>query len=1142
VAFVELAARSSFSFLRGASHPEEVVDRAKSLRLDGVTVCDRDGLYGVARAHSRAKEIDQKLHLGAEIPLAFSEMDLHSGYARGGTEILSEAQCSQLRRTAKPNALRKRMLAKDGYPSVLLLVKDCRGYENLCWLLTKAHADLPKGECLLDLAELEGHAEGLIALIPTLVSPRLARVSAEQWAPIEATEGAQADRFAAAHDAFPDWMLERLRSAFGASSTYTVTFRHLNRDDALRVALAQNRQTRHGLPILASAWPTYHCKSRKQLADVIQCIRLGTSLDEAKTLLALNGQAYLRSGAQMARLFFDHRDWVERTAEVASDLCFDLRQLRYHFPCKTNPGETPDECLKRATWQGAERRYPEGIPEKVRRQIQSELGLIQSMEMAPYFLSTWEVVEIARGRGILCQGRGSAANSAVCYALGITAVNPECSNLLFERFMSPERKEPPDIDVDFEHERREEVIQEIYRRYGRDRAAMVSEVICYRRKSALREVSKAFGLSRDQSDRLAGVFTYWDRGGDTDSALKRLKEARLDDNAPKVRAILDMANSLVGFPRHLSIHVGGFVLSSRPLFEVAPIEPARMEDRSVIPWDKDDLDVLGFFKIDVLALGMLTAVRKALQSVWDSGGLASQPTEGFDPLEIITRIPDEAPAVYALTARADTVGVFQIESRAQMAMLPRLRPNCFYDLVIEVAIVRPGPIQGGMVHPYLRRRNQEEAPNCHPLLEQILKRTLGVPLFQEQVMQIAIVGAGYSGGEADQLRRDMAAWKKTGRLLRHRDRLLAGFAKNGIDRHFGEALFEQIKGFGEYGFPESHAASFALLVYKSAWLKAHYPAHFVCALLNSQPMGFYSVASLVRDAREHGVEVRPVCITSSIWDCTLEPVSSCSSIQSSSVGAQRAMRLGLRMVKGLSQASAEQIIETRRKLEVAGVGFEDLADFMRQIPLPKGDLEALAEAGAFKSLETERRQVLWSARAPRQLGLFQNLRVQEPRPPLPDLTSIEVLALDYERVRLSIEDHPLRYLRATLQERGVLTARELSERTTGDRVRMAGLVTARQRPGTASGVVFVTLEDETGIANLVFYSRVFEAHRRAAQHSPLLLVRGKVERQDPKPSSLDPSDPRQKNGIASIIHLIVESAEQLSIPGPHLSHSSRDFR
>ncbi|HKO91183.1 MAG TPA: error-prone DNA polymerase [Polyangiaceae bacterium] len=1165
MAFVELAARSTFSFLRGASHPEEVIDRAQALGVAGVALCDRDGLYGAARAHARAREIGQKLHFGAELPLAFSEQELESGSHEPILGSLSERQRRQLLRGAKPNALRKRLLLEDGYPPLILLVKDHQGYQNLCWLLTRAHANLPKGECLLELDELEGHTDGLIALVPTVLNPILlnpARLHPIAHSAIHSANAAARVRQPSGVDAFSKRMLGRLCDEFSSpSAIFSLTYRRLNRHDAMRTALALERERRHGLPILASAWPTYHCRSRKRLADVVQCIRLGMTLSEAKTKIASNGQAYLRSPSQMFRLFPEHAAWIERTAEVAAELRFSLEELQYHFPCKTDPGETADSQLSKLSWAGAQRRYPNGIPAQVARQIESELQLIARMEVAAYFLSTWEVVEIARERGILCQGRGSAANSAVCYVLGITAVNPECSNLLFERFMSVERKEPPDIDVDFEHERREEVIQELYRRYGRDQAAMVSEVICYRSKSALREVSKVFSLSSDQSDRLANAFSHWDAFSHEDqqpATEQRLREAGLSADAREVRGVLEMTAQLVGFPRHLSIHVGGFVLSSRPLHEVSPVEPARMENRSVVPWDKDDLDILGFFKIDVLALGMLTAVRKALHSVWLDGGLqgSSHSRLGsrthdchgsppqFDSLEVITRIPDEDPAVYALTSQADTVGVFQIESRAQMAMLPRLRPRCFYDLVIEVAIVRPGPIQGGMVHPYLRRRNHEEAASCHPLLSKILERTLGVPLFQEQVMQIAITGAGYSGGEADQLRRDMAAWKRTGRLLRHKQRLLAGFAKHGIERSFGEALFEQIKGFGEYGFPESHAASFASLVYKSAWLKAHYPAHFVCALLNSQPMGFYSAASLVKDAQKHGVDVRPVSVLESDWDCTLEWRSLPGDVSRSDASEpkERSLRLGLRMIKGLRRESAERLLERRRELLGSGRAFASFPDFVRQLPLPKRDIEALAEAGAFEPLLEERRQVLWAARAPRQLGLFRDIETQEPAVHLPKLQAVEVLALDYERVRLSIADHPLRHLRSQLDRASVITTERLTRCAAGEHVAVAGLVLARQRPGTASGVVFVTLEDETGIANLIFYSRVFDAYRHAAQHSSLLLVRGKVERQDPKPGSIDLSDPRQKSGVASIVHLIVESAARLNLPGPELNHTSRDFR
>jgi error-prone DNA polymerase len=659
---------------------------------------------------------------------------------------------------------------------------------------------------------------------------------------------------------------------------------------------------------------------------------------------------------------------------------------------------------------------------------------------------------------------------------------------------------------------------------------MVSEVISYRGKSALREVGKAFGLSLEQVDRLSGTLTHWDS---VDDGSKRARELGFDLADERLRKVIAHARLLEGFPRHLSIHVGGFVLSARPLMEVAPIEPARMEDRTVIPWDKDDIEALGFFKVDVLGLGMLTAIRKCLAMIHADGALREAPGEtpstGFDPIEVLGRVPAEDPAVYALASQADTVGVFQIESRAQMAMLPRLRPQKFYDLVIEVAIVRPGPIQGGMVHPYLRRRNDEEPiTSPHPELEPILRRTLGVPLFQEQVMQIAIVGAGYSGGEADRLRRDMAAWKKTGRLERHRQRLLDGFAKKGISKQFGEALFEQIKGFGDYGFPESHAASFALLVYASSWEKAHYPAHFVCALLNSQPMGFYSPSSLVKDAQKHGVEVREVCIEKSSWDCTLEAPSAACRVESRWPGASKALRLGFRLVKGMGEA-AGKALEAERAVRP----FASLEDVSRRAKLKKDEVEALAEAGAFEQLVKGRRHALWKARAPRTEGLFTKLDVSEPKVVLPALHARETLMLDYSRVGLSVNDHPMRHLRPGLNEKQVVTAAVLQELPQGTIAWVAGLVLTRQRPGTASGVVFVTLEDETGTMNLVLYSGIFDKYYLAARHATLMLARGKVERQ------VTPQRPEEVGAATPVIHVLVEHLERLDVQG--VQSRSRDF-
>ncbi|MBI3203417.1 MAG: error-prone DNA polymerase [Myxococcales bacterium] len=1074
--FAELLARSNFSFLSGASHPAELVVRAKELGLAALALTDRMGLYGSVRAHAQAQECEQQVIVGAEL-------------------VLDPAVPS--RSATAPSEARLAALARA--PSVALLACDHSGYSNLCRLLTLAHAGHPKGEGALCLDALAAHHQGLVAVVP-------------------------APRDPSGPGAPPEALLGLLRDVF-AERALLAAHRHLDAFDVARLAAVEAGSVRFGLEVVASARPLFHHRSQKAVADVVACIREGTTLDRAGTLLEANTEAFLRSELEMQRLFRERPAWVERTAEVASACRFSLSELRYRFPCTLEPGESADGKLRRLALEGAQRRYPSGVPDSVAQQIEKELALIAQLAVAPYFLSTWEVVEIARARRILCQGRGSAANSAVCFVLGITAVDPARSNLLFERFMSAERSEPPDIDIDFEHERREEVIQEIYARHGRDRATMVSEVICYRGKSALREVGKVFGLSLEQVDRLSGAITHWDSAEVSDA---RLAELGFDPADPRLRQSVRLARAIEGFPRHLSIHVGGFVLSAAPLHEVAPIEPARMPERTVMPWDKDDIEALGFFKIDVLGLGMLTAIRKCLVSIWEGGGLGrgQGPSAAFDPIELLTRIPAEDPMVYDLCCRADTVGVFQIESRAQMAMLPRLKPRRFYDLVVEVALVRPGPIQGGMVHPYLRRRNREEpADSPHPSLSPILERTLGVPLFQEQVMQIAIVGAGYSGGEADQLRRDMAAWKKHGKLLRHKDRLLAGFAARGISAEFGARLFEQIKGFGEYGFPESHAASFALLVYASAWQKTHYPAHFACALVNSLPMGFYSASTLFQDAQRHGVELREVSIDSSFWACTLEPAGDKPAIQSLEPDAARAVRLGFRLVKGLAEASARRIEVAR-----AEAAFSSIDDLIRRAALRKDEVERLAEAGALESLTPGRRNAVWQSRAPRAPGLFARLELGEPRVVLPPLRAAEQLMLDYERKGLSIVDHPMRHLRARLEARGVITAAELPQQKQGRAISVAGLVLTRQQPATASGVVFVTLEDETGFVNLILWQRVYERLRLVARHSRLMLASGKVER-----------DRESTRSEVPIVHVIVEHLERLDRPDSKLGRQSRDF-
>ncbi|HMY18078.1 MAG TPA: error-prone DNA polymerase, partial [Polyangium sp.] len=1022
----------------GASHPEEMVKRAKELGLSAIAIADRDGLYGVARAHSEAKKSGQKIIIGAELSLE-----------------------------AGPD--KRADLRSNG--SVVLLCQDHEGYSNLCRLLTKAHTDHEKGSAGIDIAEIANAGSGLVAIVP--LHSRL-HVADEIFGP--------------------------LRDVF-RNDLYLAAWRHLDRTDNTRQDAVLLASTRYGLDVVATSRPLYHNGGRKPLADVLACIRHKTTLDQAGPLLSPNAEALLRTPASMKHLFRDNPDWVTRTLDIAEQCRFSLSEIRYHFPSEglCRPGETPDDALRRLVLVGIKDRYPEGCPEAVGAQIEKELGLIKLLDVAPYFLSVHQIVSIARRRRILCQGRGSAANSAVCFVLGITAVDPARSSLLFERFLSPERREPPDIDVDFEHERREEVIQEIYEMYGRDRAAMVSEVICYRGKSALREVGKVFGLTNDQLDKLSGMSLYHE----ADVSEQKLVELGFDPGDTRLRTVVMLARSIEGMPRHLSIHVGGFVLSAEPLHHVAPIEPARMVGRSVIPWDKDDIDDLGFFKVDILALGMLTAVRKTLALVHER----TRPDEPFDPIDALARIPAEDPAVYEAIGRADTVGVFQIESRAQMSMLPRLRPKKFYDLVIEVAIVRPGPIQGGMVHPYLRRRTgQEPAISPHPCLDGILERTLGVPLFQEQVMQIAMVGAGYSPGEADQLRRDMAAWKKHGRLERHRERLLQGFSRKGISARFSEQLFAQIQGFGEYGFPESHAASFALIVYASAYLKVHHPAAFCCAILNSQPMGFYSPSSLVQDAQRHGVEVRPVCVTVSTWDHQLE--------------VDGALRLGMRLVKGFGEGAARAIEAARNEGPFTGV-----ADLVRRAQLQKNEVEALAEAGALEALVTNRREALWRARAPRVDGLFDALPLEpEKDVGLPKLRPAEQLVLDYGRLGLSLQDHPLRHYRPQLDLQKTLTAESLKTVAHGTTVRVAGLVIGRQRPATASGVTFFTLEDETGVVNVIVRKTLFDENYAVARYSKIMAVVGRLEKQGP------------------VIHVLAEKLERLDAPGKRgVNTKSRDF-
>ncbi len=1076
-ASVELVARSSFSFLAGASSPEALVRTAAALGYDTLGVCDLHGLYGMVRAHEEAKKLGVRLVVGAELVCPLG--------ASGG---LGERRAH-----------------------VAVHVENHEGYKNLCRVLSQAHALRPRDErakAEVMLSHLAEHARGLFV---TLLDG-----------------DPEASREAAAV----------LAQAFGARASVAATLR-LDGHDRERMSVATDLSRTFALPVLATNRVLFALREDRALFDVLSCIRLKTTLDRAGRALLPNAEAHLKSEDAMHRLFSAHPGWLARSRAVADACTFSLTELDYRFPSDAcvEERETPDAALRRLTYEGARLRYDARVPENVAAQLEKELALIAQLALAPYFLSVRQVVDMARRRDILCQGRGSAANSAVCYCLGVTAVDPARSSMLFERFLSAERAEPPDIDVDFEHERREEVIQEIYATYGRDRAAMVSEVVAYRGKSALREAGKVFGLSPEQVERLASVVSFWDGLSqlDTTQAL-RLAEAGFDPADPRILHVCAIARKMQGVPRHLSVHVGGFVLSSTDLCEVAPVEPATMEGRTVIPWDKDDIDALGFFKVDVLALGMLTAIRKALELVKDDPRLCG----ATSAIERLARIPPEDPRVYDALCRADTVGVFQIESRAQMAMLPRLQPRCFYDLVVEVAIVRPGPIQGGMVHPYLRRRSGEEAPEApHPLIAPVLERTLGVPLFQEQVMQLAIVGAGYTGGEADQLRRDMAAWKRHGGLSRHEARLAEGFAKNGISAEFGARLYAQIKGFGEYGFPESHAASFALLVYASAWLKVHHPAAFAAALLNSQPMGFYSPSSILEDARRHGVRALPVCALASDWDTTLA--------QGGGDG-RPTLRVGLREVRGLPEEVARRLV-----LEARRAPFTDVADVEQRAGVRKDHLVALAEAGAFASLPAmgARREAMWAALAPTRAPLFARASSESPALPaalpVPPLTRAEQLLLDYERTGLSVTDHPMRIARPGLG-RGVLSSRDLASAPHGARVRSAGVVLCRQRPGTASGVVFITLEDEHGFVNLVLYARVYERLRRVATTASMLLVEGKVERQPPTPPTNEPHGAPQRPPAAPVVYIVVERLERLSLRaggargGSALPSRSRDFR
>jgi error-prone DNA polymerase len=992
--YAELHALSNFTFLRGASHPEELVAQAAALGYEALALTDECSVAGVVRAHGAARSLGLPLIVGSELRL------------------------------------------EDG-PRLVLLATSRDGYGGLCELISRGRRAAAKGEYRLLREDVEAAAldECLALWLP--------------GDPVAVEEG--------------EW----LAGLFPGRSWIAVELLATGRDRA-RLAELTALAPRVGMRCVAAGDVHMHVRERRALQDTLTAIRLGTTVAAAGLALYPNGERHLRPRERLARIY--PAELLEESVAIARRCRFRLDELRYEYPAELVPeGETPASYLRRLTEAGARERWPDGVPEAVRTQVEHELALIAELGYEPFFLTVYDVVAFARSRGILCQGRGSAANSAVCYCLGITAVDPARMNMLFERFVSKERAEPPDIDVDFEHDRREEVIQYIYGKYGRDRAALAATVIRYRARSALRDVGKALGFDAVYLERLAGAVQWWD---DQSQLAARVRDAGFDPASPRIVRLLELVQTLIGFPRHLSQHVGGFVIARGPLARLVPIENAAMPERTVIQWDKDDLEELGLLKVDVLGLGMLSAIRRAFDLVAEFRGRRLG----------LADVPAEDPAVYDMICRADTIGVFQIESRAQMSMLPRLRPRCYYDLVIEVAIIRPGPIQGDMVHPYLRRRSGEE-PVEYPSSEvkRVLERTLGVPIFQEQVMHLAMVAAGFTAGEADRLRRAMAAWNRRGGLGGFEQRLIEGMRARGYSEEFAQRIFHQIQGFGEYGFPESHSASFALLVYVSAWLKHYEPAAFTAALLNSQPMGFYAPAQLVQDARRHGVEVRPVDVRHSDVDCTLER----------GAGGQPALRLGLRLVKGLSAEGAARVVRAREEGAFANV--QDLAERAR---LDRGDLAALAAADALAGLAGHRHRARWDvAGVEPPTPLIERVRIAEGVPLLRAPKEGEEIVADYAHVGLTLRRHPVALLRERLTALGALSAAELHALPHGTQAFTIGLVITRQRPGSASGVTFVTLEDETGHVNLIVWRQVAERFRSALVGARLLGASGTLQRE-----------------------------------------------
>ncbi len=1112
--YVELHCKSNFSFLEGASHADELFERAKELGYSGLAVTDRNSLAGIVRGYAAAKEFQLPLIVGAELhPI-------------------------------------------DG-PPLVVWPSDRAAYGRLCRLISRGRLRREKGACELHWQDIVELSEGLIAgiLLRQPVVDELPPADMQHFADEEAFPWEQEDRNVNSTLAIDDttkhsraglqdiestlnlsqlkrpkasfptaefdpsddqaWLkwLGVFREVFGDRS-YLFAELHRGVDDQSKLARLSQLSRHSKVPLVAGGDIYYHNSERALLHDCLLATRFNSTIDQVRSQRLSNSQHHLRSLETIRRLYAAEPSAVERTNEIAARCTFELDELRYDYPVELAPdGQTPIEFLKKETWRGAKIRYPNGVPEKVIAMLKHEITLIEELKYEAYFLTVWDLVRYARQRGILCQGRGSAANSAVCFCLGVTSVDPSQMDMLFERFISRERGEAPDIDVDFEHQRREEVLQYIYEKYGRHRAGMTATVIRYRTKSAIRDCGRALGISLDRIDAVSKMV---DSRLPEGTLTHRAKEAGIDPESDVGKRFLYLVQNLIGFPRHLSQHVGGMVMTQGWLCEVCPIENASMDGRTVIQWDKNDLDELGILKVDCLSLGMLSAIHRAFDLVF----------RHYRRKLTLATVPQEDSDVYDMICRADTVGVFQIESRAQMSMLPRLRPRCFYDLVIEVAIVRPGPIQGQMVHPYLKARKTGVQPE-YPTQEirDVLAKTMGVPIFQEQAMKLAVVAAGFTPGEADQLRRAMAAFKRPGVIDKFQKKLIDGMLERGLTGEFAERVFSQIRGFGEYGFPESHAASFALLVYVSCWLKHHYPAVFCAAVINSQPMGFYAPAQLVSDAKEHGVQVAAVDVNSSDWDCTLEPVPNGAPLKPLERPELR-LRLGMRMVRGLPEAIAQTVVAARQQ----GGPFADLAEFTRRTRLGQAAVTRLADAGALSSLAGDRRAAFWQAlaqdRSAKDMALFDATGADHDEPipqSLQPMLPIEEVYADYETTGLSLRAHPLSFVRDQLNRLRVTSATELKQMADGKFVRVAGLVLLRQRPSTAKGITFVTLEDETGSMNLVLKPEIWEKFYKTARRSNAWLVHGVLENRE------------------GIVHLLVGRIEDLSTQVGGLVVKSRDF-